>query len=434
MKIFKIFLIFGISFLFACVDQTNNKPSPDTSSQTPKEPALTVKDFAYAVPLRDISTVNLWKLPGAKNMPNNEVLETLSASTRVGIIERKPFGYNDSAYFHVELEDGTRGFIGRPFISRDALGNAFYEKNPKTGEILRNGSGYSYSQDNNCILHVAALTMGDLSKGEFETTAEFEKRKQDAASTISWFNSDITYTYIYSFSGTYDADKQIFDYTDYSLPDEEKQTKYSSNSSQSVEIPYIEFDNDCTSEFGYRMVEYEKDYRTAYGKADTLLKIMGAKLPANFIDPKYSYSRNFGATKRIGRKDAPNYKYVQLYFGVKPTVVQSAQRGSNYGGYSGPRDHVTKLSGDVSYIFLITKDGKNVVESYVSSDYKNSWQQDLQSQLTIAGYDVGLIDGFAGDATKKAIEAAAKDGILPNAEVSIRTTMLLIDHNQKKNK
>jgi peptidoglycan hydrolase-like protein with peptidoglycan-binding domain len=86
----------------------------------------------------------------------------------------------------------------------------------------------------------------------------------------------------------------------------------------------------------------------------------------------------------------------------------------------------------VSYLFLITKDGKNVVKSYVSSDYKKSWQKDLQSQLTIAGYDVGLIDGFAGDTTKGAVELATKDGILPDADVSMRSTMLLINHNRNK--
>ena len=125
---------------------------------------------------------------------------------------------------------------------------------------------------------------------------------------------------------------------------------------------------------------------------------------------------------------------MDLYFGVKPKAVESVNKGSNYAGYGGPSDHITRLNGEVSYIFLITRDGENVVESYVSSDYKNSWQRDLQSQLTIAGYDVGLIDGFAGDATKGAVESASKDGILPNAEVSMRSIMLLIGHNRNKTK
>ena len=123
-----------------------------------------------------------------------------------------------------------------------------------------------------------------------------------------------------------------------------------------------------------------------------------------FIDPKYS-SRGLFVEKRINREDAPNYKYSNLYLGVKPTSVQSASRGDNYAGWGGPSNHRTNLSGDVSYIFLITQDGKNVIESYVSAAYKNSWQKDLQSQLAIAGYNVGLIDGFAGDATKKPVEA-----------------------------
>ena len=68
----------------------------------------------------------------------------------------------------------------------------------------------------------------------------------------------------------------------------------------------------------------------------------------------------------------------------------------------------------------------------MSAAYKNSWQKDLQSQLTIAGYDVGLIDGFAGDATKQALLSAAADGVLPNAEMSMRSTMALIEHNRSK--
>ena len=72
-----------------------------------------------------------------------------------------------------------------------------------------------------------------------------------------------------------------------------------------------------------------------------------------------------------------------------------------------------------------------MVESYVSTTYKNTWQRDLQSQLVKAGYDVGMIDGFVGDATKKALESAVADGILPNPEVSMRSTMILIEHNRK---
>lgn len=446
MKTLQSILVFSFTFLVACSDQTNERSSPNkspiapatkstakTPAQIPKKPALVVKDWAFAVPLPDIANVNLWKRAGAKNTPNNEILRTLSESTRVGILGKKSLA-SGSVYFHVELEDGTRGFIGRPFISRDALGNAFYERNSKTGEVLRDVSGYSYSHGENCILHVAALMTGDLRKGEFETTAEFEQRKRDVASTIPWFSNDLTYTYVYSFSGKYDADKQTFDYRNYDVPDQDDYTEYSSDYRNNKKIPYIEFDNDCTSEFGYQFVEYEEDYRKRVGRSDTLLRVINATLPRNFLDPKYASIGSFGVRKKISRERAPDYKNVDLYFGVKPTAVQSVRKGSNYGGYSAPDDHITRLTGTVSYLFLITKDGKNVVESYVSSDYEKSWQKDLQSQLTIAGYDVGLIDGFAGDATKGAVESAVKDGILPNAEVSMRSTMLLIGHNRKMNR
>lgn len=446
MATYKVFFILICLALVGCGEQTQsrslsnkspikeaNKLTPNTTPQNLKAPELTIKDWAFAVPLPEIASVNLWKLAGAKNTPNNEILRTLSESTRVGILEKKSLA-SGSVYFHVELEDGKRGFIGRPFISRDALGNAFYERNSKTGEVLRDGSGYSYSQGENCILHVAALMTGDLSKGEFETTAEFEKRKRDVASTIPWFSNDLTYTYVYSLSGKYDADKQTFDYDNYDVPDQDDYTKYDDNDySNNRKVPYIEFDNDCTSEFGYRLVEYEKDYRTWYGKSETLLRVVNATLPRNFIDPKYASIGSFGVRKKISRERAPNYKNVDLYFGVKPTAVNGVRKASNY-GYREPDDHITYLDGEVAYLFLITQDGKNIVESYVSSDYKNSWQRDLQSQLTIAGYDVGLIDGFAGETTKRAVELAVADGILPSAEVSMRSTMLLINHNRNKTK
>ena len=446
MKTLQAILIFGLTFLVACSDQTNNRSSSNkspiapatkstatTPAQIPKKPALAVKDWAFAVPLPDIANVNVWTLAGAKNTPNNEILTTLNASTRVGILEKKSLA-SGSIYFHVELEGGKRGFIGRPFISRDAMGTAFYERNSKTGEILRDGRGYSYSQDNNCILHVAALMIGNLSKGEFETTTEFEQRKRDVATKIPWFSNDLTYTYVYSLSGEYDADKQTFDYASYDVPDQDDYTEYSNGYSNKKEIQYLDFDNDCTSEFGYEWVSWEEDYRTKSGKADTIIRVINARLPRNFLDRKYASIGKFGVRKKISRERAPNYKSSDLYFGVKPKAVASVEEGSNYAGWNGPSDHITSLNGEVSYIFLITKDGENVVESYVSSDYKKSWQKDLQSQLAMAGYDVGLIDGSAGDATKGALELATKDGILPNPEVSMRSTMLLIGHNRKMNR
>jgi hypothetical protein len=432
----KLVLLVSIAFSVACDSGSRSTSARQTSkyatSSVPKESALTVKDWAHAVPLPDISTVNLWKLPGAKNTLNNEVLATLNVSTRVGIIEKKSLA-SGSVYFHVELEDGTRGFIGRPFISRDALGNAFYEKNPETGEVLRDGSEYSYSKDENCMLHVAATMIGDLRKGEFETTAEFKQRKREVSSANPWFSKDLTYTYVYSISGSYDADTQTFNYTSYDAPSQEKHTDYSGNSySSRKEIPYIEFDDDCYSELGYRYVEYIEDYRTRYGRPDTLLKVMNARLPRNFLDSKYASIGKLGVKKNIGREDAPNYKNANLYFGVKPKTVQSVSKGSSTEGLR-PYDHTTKLSGEVSYLFLITQDGKNVIESYISGAYKKSWQKDLQSQLTIAGYDVGAIDGFAGETTKAALESAVADGILPNPEVAMRSTMLLIEHNRNEN-
>jgi hypothetical protein len=430
--VIKLVFLLAIVTLVACDNKSQNTSTKNATAYPPSIPdssvpkPLKVKDWAYAMPLEDFPTVNVWTKAGAKNTYQNQVVATLNESVRVGILERKAL--SGSIYFHVELEDGRRGFIGRPFISRDIRGNAFYEKNSKTGEILRDTSGYSYSHHNNCITHVAALMTGDLSKGEFETTAEFEQRKQQIASKIPWFSKDITYTYVHSISGSYDADKQTFSYSDYDLPKHKKETDYPSRK----EIPYLEFDNDCTAEFGYQWVRWEEDYKKKSGKAKTLLRIRNATIPKNFIDPKYGSIGYLGVIKKINRADARNYKNTNLYLGVKPTSVQSVKEGSNYAGYGGPSDHRTSLNGEVSYIFLITQDGKNVIESYVSAAYKNSWQKDLQSQLTIAGYDVGLIDGFAGDVTEQALISAAADGVLPNAEMSMRSTMVLINHNRSK--
>ena len=432
-----------IASLVACDNKSQNTSTKNTAKvATPSTPSdlpqlgnlssivkqpLKVTDWAYAVPLQGISTVNVWKKAGAKNTPQNQVVATLNESTRVGILERHALS-SRSIYFHIELEDGKRGFVGRPFISRDVNGNAFYEQNSATGEVLRDGKGYSFSQGENCILHVAALMTGNLRKGEFETTEEFEKRKSEVASTIPWFSDDITYTYVYPVTGEYDADKQTFKYSGYDLPKHKKETDYPSRK----EIPYLGFDNDCTAEFGYQLVKWEEDYKQKFGKAKTLLRIRNATIPKNFIDPKYGSIGYLGVIKKINRADARNYKNTNLYLGVKPTSVQSVEEGSNYARYGGPSDHRTSLNGEVSYIFLITQDGKNVIESYVSAAYKNSWQKDLQSQLTIAGYDVGLIDGFAGDVTEQALISAAADGVLPNAEMSMRSTMVLINHNRSK--
>lgn len=434
--VIKLVFLLAIVTLVACDNKSQNTSTKNATAYPPSIPdssvpkPLKVKDWAYAMPLEDFPTVNVWTKAGAKNTYQNQVVATLNESVRVGILERKAL--SGSIYFHVELEDGRRGFIGRPFISRDIRGNAFYEQNSATGEVLRDGKGYSFSQGENCILHVAALMTGDLRKGEFETTAEFEKRKSEVASTIPWFSDDITYTYVYPVTGEYDADKQTFEYSDYYLPDQEESTDYPDGDySNAIKTPYLEFDNDCTDEFGYRYVSWEEGYEKKSGKADTLLHIRGATIPDEFIGPE-SYSSNIKVKKLIARADARRFKNTKLFLGVSPKTVQSVRKGSNGSRYRGPSDHRTKLGGDLSYIFLITADGKDVVESYVSATYKKTWQRDLQSQLVIAGYDVGIIDGFAGDATKKALISAAADEVLPNAEMSMRSTMMLINHNRIK--
>ena len=67
-----------------------------------KNKPLEVKNWAYAVPLQGISTVNVWKKAGAKNTPQNQVVATLNESTRVGILERQALS-SGSIYFHIEL-------------------------------------------------------------------------------------------------------------------------------------------------------------------------------------------------------------------------------------------------------------------------------------------------------------------------------------------
>jgi len=423
-KVIKLVLLLSIASLVACDESSQNTATKNTAQvvtpSVPKKPPLKVTEWAYAVPLQGISTVNVWKKAGAKSTPQNQVVATLNESTRVGILGRKALNASKgigpyspgSIYFHIELEDGKRGFVGRPFISRDVYGNAFYEQNSLTGTILRDGTGYTFSRGANCILHVAALMTGDLRKGEFETTAEFEKRKSEVSATIPWFSNNITYAYVYEIAGQYDADKQIFVYDHYRLPEQKGED--------------LEFDYNCRGALGYQ--ESQEDYRTKRaqeklnGTPETLLKIMGATLPNEFVDTNYTNPKYFKVRKRIARADAPRFKNTKLFIGVRPKTINSVKKGIK---------HSTRLGGDVSYIFLITADGKEVVESYVSGTYKNTWQRDLQSQLVIAGYDQSMIDGFAGDATNKALESAVADGILPNPEVSMRSTMMLIEHNRK---
>jgi hypothetical protein len=418
-----IFLLVIVPPLGAFVYSLLSSPDEKSQMQAPALPK--VAEWAYAVPYQGFSTVNVWKQAGAKKQPGaqhtlaNEIIAVISEPTRVGIVAR-PYrsSYlktlaNDSIYFHVELEDGTRGFVESNFIFRDIYGRIFYERNAATGAILRDGKGYSYSYGENCILHTAAAPLADLTKNEFETSEEFAKRRSDFISTIPWFKSGITYTYTYAVTGEYNADSQVFEYF------------FTTDKFEDREKPGLRFDNDCTDEFGYRLVELETDVRE-YRQAKTLLSIARVTLP------KWSRAQGgFEVRKSIARADAPRFKYAKLFVGVRPETLLSASRGSNNRRWSGPSDHRTGLGGDVSYMFLITDDGKDVIDSYVSETYTKTWQRDLQSQLVIAGYGGEMIDDFASDSTKEALESAVKDGILPNSEVSMRSTMLLIEHNRK---
>ena len=389
--------------------------SPDEDSTTNSAPSSKpVKEWVYAVPLKSISTVNVWEKAGEKNIGNNQVVKSLDTSTKIGIVERTELP-SGAIYYYAELEDGTRGYIARPFVAKDIYGYQFYEENPATGEKLRDGMGYSFSSGNNCILHVAALGGGDLKKGEYESTEEFKKRYESLSLTIPWFNNDITYAYIYEIKGEYNADNQVFSYESYRLYERDG---------------YLRFDDDCTDTLGYELMTFEKNNRTRYGKAETILNVEGASIPKKFSKEKYV--TRMEVEKRVERSSAPAFKNALLLVGIKPTKIAYVSKGNNGYGKWEPKNHITNLNGNLSYAFLLTNDGSHVIESYFDNYYEQTWQRDLQSQLVIAGYDVGAIDGFAGDSTKRALESAAADGVLPNAEMSMRSTMVLINHNRSK--
>ena len=352
--------------------------------------------------------------------PNNQLITSLNTPTRVGILSKIRF-HSDSFYFRVQLEDGKSGYIGRPFVATDSSGNLFYESNPVTGEKLRNGSQYSFSHGNNCVLHTAPLIVADMEKGEFETSADFEKRKSVLLSSTPWFSREITYTYVYDLDGKYDADTEIFKYSSYiNLPKQHDSS--------------LSFEDSCSFDLGYGLVSWEEDYVTRTGVAGTILSVVGAKVPKTFLSEP-SYRNRLNVAKKIKRSIAPAYKEAVLLVGIMPTQVDSVSKGTNfarnnYSDLSGPEDHFTRLRGEVSYIFLLTRDGKNVIESYVAGHYQQNWQRDLQAQLAIAGFNIGKIDGVTGDKTKSALVQAVNDGILPDSELSMRSTMALLRYNR----
>ena len=80
----------------------------------------------------------LWDKPGALNFGGIKLRDISFTNGPVPayVIAKKSLEGNRN-YFYVVLEDGTQGWMGRPYIMKDKAGREFLMPNPLTGEQIR---------------------------------------------------------------------------------------------------------------------------------------------------------------------------------------------------------------------------------------------------------------------------------------------------------
>ena len=80
----------------------------------------------------------MWDKPGALNFGGEKLLDISfrNGPVQAEVIAKKSLTGNRN-YFYVVLEDGSQGWMGRPYIMKDREGSKFLMPNPLTGEEIR---------------------------------------------------------------------------------------------------------------------------------------------------------------------------------------------------------------------------------------------------------------------------------------------------------
>jgi hypothetical protein len=90
-----------------------------------------------------IETVTFWSKPGALNFGGKPVSKLrASRPIKANVIAHKSLP-GDRNYFYIFESEDNQGWVGRPYVKKDKLGNEFYMSNPITGEKFQKSLKYS---------------------------------------------------------------------------------------------------------------------------------------------------------------------------------------------------------------------------------------------------------------------------------------------------
>lgn len=398
-------VVMAISILTTGCDQLG----PAKTSNVPKvglsETPVSAVDEAFLVIKEIGGKAPIWKFPGALSTKDNQIIEEITQTTTVQLFDSV---YTDSGaiYYQVATPEGVQGYLARTYLYSDQSGKIFYEGNRLTGELLEDGKNYSLVNSDNeyCQLLSVAIS-GDVEKDEFETTAEFEKRRDEAVWNNPWISSGITYVFSREETGRYDADTERYTYD--SLVD--------------VDAPWN----------STRYVEVGPDLSKCidYYRGDVNLRFKGSVV-GDTKDLEY-------LKVEVPRSIAKDWKVATVFFGIKVTGYVDYER-AHWDSYTtwerenNRTNYDLTLEAELSFAGVASKDGKKFIKTVFGEGFQRTWKTDLQSQLAILGYDVGSIDGSIGMKTEKAVQAAFEDGYLNSSRIEMKQVLSLILAGKEK--
>jgi hypothetical protein len=338
-----------------------------------------------------------------KELPTRHpIIAVLDSGAKVSLVDS--ISSEGEVFYQIDLGNGERGWINRINIFADSQGVVPYEYE-SVDAIIPRFDNFSHTVGFDiCHLGDAAFASDQKdfrSKGEFETTQEYEQKVKEYKEQRKYHRDltrGITFVRKYkSLSGSYDADTEIMslrtntNYRSCSLP--EPDWTYMRAGGRSKEVSY---------------------YQPSLGS-------WGSAEERGFDSSKIAVPRDIAKTLDVEK--------MAILMGKKVNDYEHGWRSeSSYTRWQIEQrevDYDMSFSGDTSF-FVIALPDKTLDKAYFSDVYKKTWIRDLKIQLISFGYDAGDVVNSIDDELQVALNQAKEDGLVTKSEPAIERVMELL--------
>ncbi|MDC3199951.1 hypothetical protein OAT92_05025 [Porticoccaceae bacterium] len=336
----------------------------------------------------------------------NPTIAVLDSGAKVSLVDS--ISSEGEVFYQIDLGNGERGWINRINIFADRQGVVPYE-HESVDAIIPRFDNFSHTVHNRvgfdiCHLVDAAFASDQKdfrSKGEFETTQEYEQKVKEYKEQRKYHRDltrGITFVKKYkSLSGSYDADTEIMslrtntNYSSCRLPEPKRYNYW--NGGYSKEVSYV------------------YPYLRSWPSSGVGFDIDKLTIPRDV-------ARTLDVEKMVilwGTKVNNEYKH----------YWKSESNMTTYQKAEGLTEYYMSLSGDTSF-YVIARPDKTLSNAYFSDEYKKTWIRDLKIQLISFGYDAGHVVNSIDDQLQVALNQAKEDGLVTKSEPAIERVMELL--------